>query len=187
MPTNHCKLTMLGLNLLEKGYGIPILKELETNMKKLLRLLRIKPNTSLNDALKTWLACRVHRDIEPTWKNLSHILGIMSLDSLATKIEGTLFQHQLPVLDRENQFQKQVCHKHEQSTAKQLVQQSYHGAVFYQRRPTKISIYFVVICSQHCVSCVDMIVRLYFHSSILSLNYKSFLNNEELSYKFTFQ
>lgn len=167
MPTDDCKLTMVGLNLLEKGYGIPILKELETNLKWLLRILRMKPNTLLNDALKTWLHSRVHRDIEPTWKNLFHILGIKKLDSLISKIKVILSQHQQPILGIENQFQNQDCHEHEQ-----VVQESYHGAVFYQKRPKSISIYFAVICSHHYVSCVDMIVRFYCRSSILSLNYK---------------
>ena len=127
------------------AFGIPVRKELDANMQNFLKILRVKPKTLLDNALKMWLQ-KKRCDFEPTWNNLCHILCLMKLNSLAEKVKAFFEVTNLqppPISDTSNQ--------HERSNQLSAVE-SYHAAIIYEHKPPNdVLIYFTVVCSHHYV------------------------------------
>ena len=83
------------ISLLQSEIGIPLLSELEKRRCDFLRLIRVKQTSTLKDTLKQWVTDGVPRHIQPTWKNLRLLLGLLDLDELECKVGGALNGTQL--------------------------------------------------------------------------------------------
>ena len=80
------KFSFRSLSLLQSAAGIPILDELKKKRLDLLRIIRVKQTSTLEDALKQWITDGVLSRIEPTWKSIRLLLCILHLDELECRV-----------------------------------------------------------------------------------------------------
>lgn len=84
------KFSFGSLSLLQSAAGIPLLDELEKRRSDLLRIIRVKQSSTLEDALKQWITDGVPSHIEPTWKNIRLLLCLLCLDELEYQVGRVL-------------------------------------------------------------------------------------------------
>ena len=84
------KFSLESLYLFQSVAGIPLLHELKKRRSDLLRIIRVKQTSTLEDALKRWITDGVPSRIEPTWKSIRLLLRLLHLDELECRIGRVL-------------------------------------------------------------------------------------------------
>ena len=84
------KFSFESLSLLQSAAGIPLLSELDRRRRKFLSLIRVKQTSTLEDALKRWITDGVPSHIQPTWKTIRSLLGLLDLDELECQVGRVL-------------------------------------------------------------------------------------------------
>ena len=111
--------TFESLSLLQSEADIPLLHELEKKKLDLLRIIRVRQTSTLEDALKQWIAKGVQSHIKPTWKSIRLLLCLLHLDELE-KLVGRVLENSANMSTQCNIIYQEVACVND-------IQRSHHG------------------------------------------------------------